>query len=84
MENFREVADLLLAEGGAMAVSSLRELVSAFDYLLSEEAAAREMGGRARRTVESRTGGVARAVCELRAALGADGSMARRGADRRR
>jgi 3-deoxy-D-manno-octulosonic-acid transferase len=69
MENFREVADLLLAEGGAMEVGSFRELVAAFDSLLADEAAAREMGGRARNTVESRTGGVALAVGELRKVL---------------
>jgi len=84
MDNFREVADILLAEGGAIQVSGFRELVSAFDYLLSDETAAGEMGRRARKTVESRTGGVARTLGDVRAALGTEGLTTRCDEDRRR
>ena len=70
MENFREAADLLVEEGGAIRVSNVGELVGAFDGLLSDEGMANQMGRRARRTVESRTGGVARTLRTLRAALG--------------
>ncbi len=69
MENFREVADILLAEGGALRVSNYGELVSAFDSLLGDEAAAKEMGCRARKAVESHTGAVDRAVTRLQQIL---------------
>ncbi len=69
MQNFREAADVLVGEGGAIQVSGFRELVSAFDDLLSDEAAAREMGRRARSAVESQTGGVARTLAQVRASL---------------
>lgn len=73
MQNFREVADVLVAEGGAIEVSGFRELVSVFDRLLADEAAAREMGRRARRAVESQTGGVARTLAQVRASLQREG-----------
>jgi 3-deoxy-D-manno-octulosonic-acid transferase len=69
MDNFREVADFLVARGGAVQVSSFRGLVSALDCLLTDEAKAREMGRRARAAVESRTGGVSRALRAIQAAL---------------
>jgi 3-deoxy-D-manno-octulosonic-acid transferase len=69
MDNFREVAALLVSEGGAIEVSGFRDLVSALDHLLGREHAAREMGRRARRSVESRTGGVARTAAKLRQIL---------------
>ena len=69
MDNFREVADCLVREGGAIEVSSFQELVSAFDRLLSDEAKAEEVGRRARDAVRLRTGGVARVVSELEGVL---------------
>jgi len=69
MENFREVADILLSEGGAVQVSNYGELVSAFDSLLADEVVARRMGARAREAVESRTGAVRHAIARLREIL---------------
>ncbi len=66
MENFREVAEVLTSERGAVEVADLRELVSAFDRLLADGDSAREMGQRARNAVKSRTGCVTRTVSKLR------------------
>ncbi len=85
MDNFREVAEILIAERGAIRVSGFRELVSALDHLLGNEEAARKTGLRARKSVESRTGGVQRTMSRLTALLGPQGSTcggrAERGSD---
>jgi 3-deoxy-D-manno-octulosonic-acid transferase len=69
MDNFREVAEVLTSEGGAVEVADFRDLVSAFDRLLADGDSAREMGRRARKSVESRTGCVSRTVSKLQAIL---------------
>ncbi len=69
MDNFREVATLLTSERGAMEVAGFQELVSTLDRLLSDPAAAKEMGRRARNSVQSQTGGVSHTVTKLRQVL---------------
>ena len=66
MDNFREVAQVLTSEGGAVEVADFHDLVSAFDRLLADGNSAKEMGRRARKSVESRTGCVTRTVSKLR------------------
>lgn len=65
MDNFREVVQVLTSEGGAAEVADFRDLVSTLDRLLADGDAAREMGRRARKSVESRTGCVNRTVSKL-------------------
>jgi len=69
MDNFREVAALLTSEGGAIEVRGFRDLVSALDHLLGHGEAAKEIGRRARRSVESRTGGVDRTIFQVKVIL---------------
>lgn len=71
MENFKEVAEVLTAEGGAVQVADFRELVAALDRLLSDGELAEEMGRRARNALESRTGCVRRTASKLREILSA-------------
>jgi 3-deoxy-D-manno-octulosonic-acid transferase len=69
MDNFREVAQVLTSEGGAVELADFHDLASAFDRLLADGDSAREMGRRARKSVESRTGCVNLTVTKLRHSL---------------
>jgi 3-deoxy-D-manno-octulosonic-acid transferase len=69
-ENQKETAQALLARGGGVMVSNVRELVCAAGRLLRDEAARREQGARAREVYESLAGGAARSLVELRALIG--------------
>ena len=62
MENFREVADLLLAAGGARQVSGAQELGEQLAALTADPAARAAMGERGRDIVRAHRGATARAA----------------------
>jgi len=74
--NFKDVVDLLLADGAARIVRSPDDLTAQIDQLLSHPDAAIELGRRARRLVTSQAGAAARTI-ELIADLLADDGEAR-------
>ena len=68
-ENFRLVAQALLAEGAARRVADARELERALRELLSNPQLASEMGRRARSLVERNQGATARTLDAIRPLL---------------
>jgi tetraacyldisaccharide 4'-kinase len=62
MQNFRAIADLLLAAGGLVQVGTAAELGPAWEHLLERPQEAAELGARAQRTVELHRGATQRAV----------------------
>ncbi len=62
MQNFRAIADLLLAAGGMVQVSGAEALAPALLHLLENAGEAAELGARARRTIEMHRGAVDRAA----------------------
>lgn len=69
MQNFAEADELLKSCNGRVQVQNAVELTAAFDGLLSDPAAAREMGVRARQVFLTRQGAAARCAEYLKTLL---------------
>jgi len=69
MENFREIAPLLVREGGARVVERGEEVAAVLRELLEHPEAAKSMGERARRIVEANRGAASRTAERLLACL---------------
>jgi 3-deoxy-D-manno-octulosonic-acid transferase len=63
--NGREVAELLLAEGGALQVTDAAELAAALQQLFADPERRQRMGARARRVIDSNRGSLARVLTLL-------------------
>ncbi len=68
-QNQLEIAQALIARGGAMVVSSARELACAAARLLGDDRARRQAASSAREVYQSLSGGSARTLAELRALI---------------
>jgi 3-deoxy-D-manno-octulosonic-acid transferase len=68
MDHFAEVAELLVAQGGAIQVQNSQEMASVLGGLLKDRARLNQMGRAAEQIVRSQQGTVAR-TAELIAAL---------------
>jgi 3-deoxy-D-manno-octulosonic-acid transferase len=65
MQNFREISELFLNARAAVQVQDASALAATVDRLLSDRAMAAELGGAARRLVESKTGATERVLAFL-------------------
>jgi 3-deoxy-D-manno-octulosonic-acid transferase len=66
MHDFREIAHLLLAGGGAMQIHDVDSLTKALARLLGESAFARTMGRRCAALCQARRGAVDRTLAVMR------------------
>jgi len=69
MQNFRDMADHLLAQGGAIQVKNSAELEEAVHRIRTEPGLARQIGQAARRLVESPTGSVEKTMALIEKSL---------------
>jgi 3-deoxy-D-manno-octulosonic-acid transferase len=65
MDNFREVAERLLAGGGAVQVADAEALAAAFQRMATDDSFFRRSGEAARQVVEANRGALARTLSHL-------------------